>query len=24
MKAEALNAGTRYQGAPTRVVGIEG
>ncbi|GAC1613058.1 MAG: non-ribosomal peptide synthetase [Novosphingobium sp.] len=24
MKAEALNAGTRYQGAPTRVVGVEG
>ena len=24
MKAESLNAGTRYQGAPTRVVGVEG
>ena len=23
MKAEALNAGTRYQGAPTRVAGVE-
>ena len=23
MKAEALNAGTRYQGAPTRVVGVD-